>query len=367
MEVGWNALAEATDARCIYLRHEWYRAAWKWRERDRAKLFVLTVRRDDTLVAVLPLVKAPLSPLFGRLAVSIESLTIPDSQRFEVLCHESDLEESAEAIGRFLATGAGRWDVLRVDYLGDARRAQVLEAALRRHGMSAQVGEGHTCLSAPLTNTWPEYYGRRTRRLKKGNNLISNHLQRDFEKIEILRSDGLQGGGSLVEAVSKVVDLSSRSWKSETGTSFAEPGPRAWLDELELSMADKGWLVVWGLLVNGQWVATELQVEYRGSVSAMRADIDPKFVKHSPGTYLSWKILEQLMDTGRITYNMGPGENEYKLRWSEGSQQLFLMTCFNRSVAGWMLERWRLKWRPALRSARDALSRSNRVVVAAVE
>ena len=51
----------------------------------------------------------------------------------------------------------------------------------------------------------------------------------------------------------------------------------------------------------------------------------------SPGTYLNWKLLERMFKDEIIYYSMGPGENEYKLRWSDTAISLSHITIYNKT------------------------------------
>jgi hypothetical protein len=49
----WNALVSACPVPNVFLRHEWFDAAWQWRRLD-ATLRTLVARRDGALVGALP-------------------------------------------------------------------------------------------------------------------------------------------------------------------------------------------------------------------------------------------------------------------------------------------------------------------------
>src|SRR5262245_23376379 len=53
----WNAIVAAMSSGRLFLYHEWFDAAWRWRQQT-ARLWLLCLFRDQKLRAVLPLVLA---------------------------------------------------------------------------------------------------------------------------------------------------------------------------------------------------------------------------------------------------------------------------------------------------------------------
>ena len=53
----WNAVVERSSRPSVFLAHEWFEAAWQWRQQT-ARLYVLCLFRGAGLNAVLPLVLA---------------------------------------------------------------------------------------------------------------------------------------------------------------------------------------------------------------------------------------------------------------------------------------------------------------------
>src|SRR5262245_4808036 len=52
----WNALAASVARASVFLQHEWFDAAWQWRQQT-ARLHLLCLFRERELTAVLPLVR----------------------------------------------------------------------------------------------------------------------------------------------------------------------------------------------------------------------------------------------------------------------------------------------------------------------
>lgn len=329
----WNRLAEARDNPSVFLFHEWFLAAWEWRKQG-SSLFVLCAYMGDCLVGVLPLVLSTLGK--GWLGTRrAELLTVPDTQLCDLVVARTHAHVVATAMAAELRRHRSRWDHLRMDYLAsDAVAAHAFRLALEALGFRTELRGGARNLMIALDTSWADYYGGRSRSLKKANNLAANRLKKKGEvTIEWLRPDTSEFA-ALEAGINAVIEISRRSWKQETGTSLDQPGPGAFVRRLSWLAAERGWLSLWTLKLNGEPLATEYQLIYNGNVHALRADFDAGCLEISPGSRLSHHLLERLFGEGLKRYYMGPGENPYKLRWSSAGDELSQVLVYGRTLRG---------------------------------
>lgn len=343
----WNRLALLTRPDSVFLRHEWFDAAWQWLRREHA-LSVLRVEREGEVIGLCPLVRT--RKVRHRLGLRcLEFMTIPDTQECDILALPSCHGAVVAAMFRHLAQ-RGDWDLLDLRTLpADSPTLAAAEATAMEEGLAWQR-HAHECNPGiRLEGPWQEYYGRRSRRLKKGNNHVANRLRRSGTSVEIVHLADCRG---MEDAFEALVSVSAASWKRETGLTLDQPGPGAFIRRLTEHACREGWASLWLLRLDGKVAATEYQLQYHGIVSALRADFDSSFDEFSPGTYLNWKILEALFEGGRHYYAMGPGQNDYKLRWAEEYPQLHRFVAYNRTLRGRLLSGIDLYLKPLLH--RDA-------------
>ena len=351
LESSWNAAAGLAATPSIFLRHEWFVAAWAWRQND-AGLALLTARHGDRLAGVLPLVRLT-SP--RKRMRRLELLTVPDTQLADMIVAPDEAEAVAEAFARELRHRRD-WDTLRLDHLPPRGTiAEALVPALRRHGLDVdeQARTGNPFIA--LDGTWSDYYNTRTRSLKKALNLAANRLRRVGPvRIEWLASDTADEA-AFVRALDTAIDISRRSWKRSTGNALDQPGPQNFIRALSAAAYRQGWASIWLLYIDQQPLAMEYQLIDGGIVHALRADFDADCEGISPGSHLFGELLERLFDRGLARYCMGPGDNAYKKRWTERSDPLHRVVVFNRSLRGrwaWLRD---VHLKPALRAARARL------------
>jgi CelD/BcsL family acetyltransferase involved in cellulose biosynthesis len=347
----WGRLYARCARRSVFLTHEWFDAAWQWRQRS-AELYLLCCRNAGELVGALPLIRER-DPETSR-GRALELLTVPDTQACDVLTPEDGGAEAVGVLADELMRRQSDWDVLRLSYLPDTSvAATTLAGALAARGSRCELRATTGNPFVVLDSSWDTYYATRSRRLKKANNLVANRLR----KAGGVRIDWLapnSGNPTDVDRmVAAIVDISARSWKTRTGNSLDNAGPRAFINRLSQLAHRQGWLSVWTLTLDNEPLAMEYQLAADGNVYALRSDFQAQYEQISPGSYLSRHLLEQLFGRGWRRYLMGPGENAYKYRWAQASEPVHQLTVYGRSLRGKALASWEQSVKPAVRSIRD--------------
>ncbi len=345
----WNALA---GSRSVFLRHEWFDAAWQWRRLEEGtRLLILGVYRGDRLAGALPLVRRTVRA-GGVTQRALEFLTVPDVQMCDLIVADDERDAVSAAFAAELRRRAGSWDALRLTHLPEESiAAGALAHALRAQGVGAAHAPWGGNPFIDLTSGWDAYYATRSRSVKKSINLAANRLRKSGEVDVAWLQPGQRDG--VTAAVERIADISARSWKIETGNSLNYPGPAAFIRRLSALAAEQGWLSVWELSIGQRPVAMEYQLVFDGKVHALRSDFDAAFQEMSPGANLNRHLLETLFSGSLRRYYLGPGDNAYKARWSDVAEPLFSLTAFSPSLKGRALAALETRLRPLVRSLRE--------------
>jgi len=346
----WNELVTRTGDKSVFLRHEWFDAAFQWCKFG-STLFVICVRRNDRLIGVLPLI----SMRARRMALEytkLEYLAVPDTQVCDIIVAEGDERLVCDSVLSYLDHNRRFWDVLVLEKLTeDSRLYLYLPDSVRKGGYNCDLQKNGCNYGIVLDKTWSEYYSGRTRRLKKGNNNIANKIKRANLQEHIKwysNHDDFTSGND--EVLDSIITLSSKSWKNATGLTLDNPGPNAFIKRLTSNALDNDWLSVFVLYFGARPVAAEYQLNYGGVISALRADYDNDEQGYSPGTYLNWRLLEELFSANYKYYSMGPGSNEYKLRWSDSEVHQYKMNIYGKNPKARMLQMIDMTIYPILRA-----------------
>lgn len=339
----WNILASRANPGSVFLRHEWFDAAWAWRQQD-SQLRVLHVHDSQRLLGIVPLVlRRQTGP--GLRPRVLEFLTVPDTQLCDLLCAPEDRPAIVRALIEAVTATTAPCDLLDMRYLpSTSATLPELAAAAGACRLKSQQTETDNNLYIDLDGEWAAFYARRSRRQKKANNLVANRLKRAVQNIELqwLRGDGLTAE-VLEQTLATVTAISARSWKRTTGLSLDHAGPGAFIQRLAKHAHQNGWLSLWMLQLDGAPVAMEFQLSYAGQLHALRADYDQAQCELSPGSYLNWKLIESLFGKEYKRYWMGPGENAYKRHWAVDGEVLCQTRIYARTLVGRTLA-WRDLW-----------------------
>jgi CelD/BcsL family acetyltransferase involved in cellulose biosynthesis len=350
----WNDVVDRVPAATVFLRHEWFEAAWAWRKRN-SSLLCLAAYQDGTLIGILPLVIT----IHARglyVERRLEFLTVPDTQMCDVIAALDSRAIVARAFAEELQRRRADWDVLHFDYLPDGSiSGKELTEELEKRGFRSRTqGAGRNQFVA-LSGTWAEYHGTRSRRFKKANNLIANRLKKAGEvQIDWLQP-GTEDAAAAGLALEAAIRISAHSWKRETGNSLGDPGPQAFIRSLSRHALRQGWLSLWILSLNGEPLAMEYQLVANASVHALRSDFVESSAEISPGSHLNRHLLENLFERELNRYYMGPGENAYKARWTSEGEPLHRIDVYGQTLRGRIAALRDLTVKPWYRRLRDRM------------
>jgi len=297
--------------------------------------------------------------LGGLPARRLEFLSVPDTQFCDLICDGADAAEVSRAMVMALSDRAREWDVLDLKHLTkDAAATNLVSQHTARAAMDLVLTAWDANACIDLTESWDAFYGRRSRSLKKANNLAANRL-RKAGAVELEWVRRAPASPHRVDALlEELIAVSARSWKAETGLTLENTRPGAFIRRLTRHALAQGWLSIWCLRLDGKLAAMEYQLVCGDEVFALRADFDRALDTISPGSYLSAQLLQQLFASGLRRYWLGPGQNPYKARWTEQSEALFRVSAYSPTVRGRVLRLSDRLIRPAARRVRAALCRA---------
>ena len=354
LRTSWNAVAALSRVAKPFACHEWFDAAWQWRQQT-ARLYLLCLFDNQKLVAVLPLVMDKTSK-WGITRRELSFLTVPDTQACDLLAAEPDRAAAAKAFADELDRRQDEWDVIRLKHLAPGTiAASTLRDALVKLEFSTWLQQAPGNPFIPLDSTWEAFYATRSRSLKKANNLAANRLKKAGNVTIERLGPGTGELADLERFLDCAIGISARSWKTRTGNSLNNAGPESFIRRLSHHAHERRWLSIWILKLNDRALAMEYQLVADNRIYALRSDFVAELADISPGTYLNRCLLEQLFGVGLERYYLGPGDNIYKHRWTGDVEPVEALTVYGRSVIGRWSAAWETSLKPRARALRDRL------------
>jgi CelD/BcsL family acetyltransferase involved in cellulose biosynthesis len=336
MENAWDSLSSRTPT--PFVTHAWHRA-W-WRSYGAGEPVVAAVHADDgRLRAAALLREAP----FGGLAAAANDH-----------CGDWGAVAEDDAARRELwdgLAGAG-FRHLGLLHLRDAAAGPALSA----RGFRLLVVPGNRspylelpgdfdALLASLSRNARSQFRRRRRQLEEAGAVT-------------LRTR-TAGGDGLDADLDELFRVEGSGWKAREGTAIlTEPGSEPLYRSFAHAAAEKGWLRLYLLEVDGRVIAGDLGCAIGGEGFLVKTGFDESWQERSPGLVLRGEVLRASIEEGLTGYDfLGPSD-EYKLRWTENVRPRVTVRGFRGAALPGIA--WHARLRPWLKRARAAAASARR-------
>jgi CelD/BcsL family acetyltransferase involved in cellulose biosynthesis len=310
----WDELADRAGA-VPFARPGWLRP---WAEAAGVRLEALTAWRGPTLTGVLPL------------ASRQHHLYTPANWHTPWLEAVVEDDTARRALVAALAA-AGRTRVTVDFVLAGEPTAEGANAALAAAGYRLYP---RTRLESPfvtLQGPWEDYFAslsahrrgelrRRTRRLE-----AAGEVTREVH----------QGGDRLPALLEEAFTVEAAGWKGTGGTAMlSDPLVAAFYRRVAAWAAERGWLRLAFLRLDGRPLAFDLALEAAGHHYLLKTGYDPAFTGLSPGLLLRLHMLERAFRTGVATYEFCGASESWKLEWAPATRRVLVIEAFAPTLAG---------------------------------
>jgi CelD/BcsL family acetyltransferase involved in cellulose biosynthesis len=329
----WDELADRVNA-APFLRPDWV-AAWR-AAFGAGTLEVLTVRRDGSLRAVLPL---------QRHDGTVASPTNGHTPQFGILA--VDRRATCEAVAGLLERRTPRVTLSFLDPAGDE------VAELRRGAADA----GYRVLSRTLERSpyvrveenWDGY----RKRLKGKMVAELRRRRRRLEELAELSFEVVDTSRELDRLLEEGFSLEHSGWKLERATAIvSNPATRAFYTNVARWAVERGWLRLAFLRVGGRPIAFQYGIEANGVYYFLKGGYDQEYHRFAPGQLLVQAMLERAFSLGLARFEFLGVDDDWKLAWTSTLREWQRVDLFGPSPHGraqWALEAY---GRPIARRAR---------------
>jgi CelD/BcsL family acetyltransferase involved in cellulose biosynthesis len=165
---------------------------------------------------------------------------------------------------------------------------------------------------------------------------VRNEVKRRRKRLEELGDIEFKVINGDDKEVEKYIDLYyqvySNSWKKGERI-----GPNFHRDLGRLA-ADKGWLRLGFLCLNGVPIASQFRIVFKDYCYFLKTAYDDAYKKYGLGTIILAEMIKYLIDSEGIRkIDFGPGDESYKSYWASGKREMKRILLFNRSFKGNLL------------------------------
>ena len=350
----WNALLKSSASDCVFLTHEWLSLWWKHLAEGR-RLSIVVARDDGRLAAILPLAERPAqyARMMPRVLEFIGSGVI-GSDYLDAFIVPGREKEVSQAFGRYFKN---RGLMLQFSQLRMGSCAvSGLAEALSSNGWTIAQTKLNVCPHINLANlTWESFLQQLGPNIRKNVNRYLRIIPKSFEmRVECAKSPD-EGSAALEH----LMELHRRRWAtSGASEAFQTPAVVEFHREFVRLAAERGWLRILLLWLNGRAAAALYALRYGPTFYFYQSGFDPEFSKHSVGVATMGLSIQTAITEGALEYDFLHGDEEYKFHWASATRDLGRMELYP-SNAGARIYRQAIQFnRAARRVARRVLSKN---------
>jgi CelD/BcsL family acetyltransferase involved in cellulose biosynthesis len=311
----WDQLADRT-AGMPWVRPGWV-AAW-WQAFGRGRLELLAAWRAGRLAGIVPLERRP-----GHLG----SATNPHSPGFCLLAEDATVRRAlAEALmGRRVRRVTLRY--LPPHGAGLAESRQAAEAAGRLLVTRPMLRSPYI----PVEGDWAAYEQRLGSRMLRS---LRRHRRR-LERLGNLTVDVQDGRERLEELLADGWRVESSGWKGQSGTAVASRADtRAFYGAVARWAAERGWLRLAFLRLDGQPIAFDFCIEENGVHYLLKTGYGAAWQQYGPGLQLRHEMLARAFALRLDRYELLGADDPWKLSLADKAHELTALQAFARSLPG---------------------------------
>lgn len=310
IEDEWRALAvQRSNA---FVTPDWLRAWWEHRGRHRASLLIAGVRRDGSLLGLLPLACDTSS---HPRAIRFAGAALGD--RFHPVCADLDEDEVAAAAISVLEREGALAGVVRLEQIepGCPWLAAMRDAPRRRLKMTEQP---HVPLPyVPLYGLdWDGYLETRSRNFRSQIRRRERALRDRHGMTERLAT-----AETLDRDLDDLFRLHALRWRDREYSPLLEPDAQAMLRTFSAAALGHGWLRLHVAEVDGRAIGALLAWHIGTTYAFYNSGFDPAFSKQSVGRVLVALALQRAIAEDASEFDMLLGSEDYKRSFTEEARE----------------------------------------------
>lgn len=311
----WERLADRANASPFL--HPGFVLAWQGAFAD-GPLLLATVRRRGELAAALPLTR--------RGAV----LSLPanwHTPQAGVLAEDTG---AARALARVLAEADPRR--LSLAFVDPADRCtSAFGAALRNAGYSLLE---RTLTRSPYLEVAGDWAAFESGMRSKAR-VDLRRRRRRLEERGAVSFEVQDGSSRLGELIDEVVQVEATGWKGDEATSIgSREDTLCFYREIAAWAAERGWLRLHFLRLDGQALATSFALRVNGVHFGLKMGYDVEYRQLAPGMLILHEIVRSAFEEGLKRVEMLGEDEPYKRTWCPQTRETIGLQAFAPSLAG---------------------------------
>ncbi len=301
----WQVLLESDPDRQIFATPEWHGLWWEELKGDK-DLLILTMRRSDEVVGIVPLYRKSEHGL--KVLRFVGGIDLTDY--LGPICARADREDVADTLAAWLVANEAEWDLV------DAHNmpvpfgfAEFLVDRADRHGLDFELEQEETAALLPLPSTWKDYLANLDSKERHELKRKRTRLARDFPDARI-RSATEE---SLERDLRTFIDM-HRGAEGMKGH-FMRPEIATFFERVARSFMPRGWLQLDLFEIGERAIASTFSFVYNDKLYLYNSAYEPELARLSPGFVHVSELVRSSIEQGVriLDFMRGPERYKYQL------------------------------------------------------
>lgn len=328
LQAEWDDVVDRAQIGHPFLSHDWLRTWWECFGAD-AQLHLVVVRASGRIVAIAPLLFER-ARMYGMPVRRLRLLQNDHSPRADFIVADH-ADEAYQAIWTALFHQRNNWDVLLLSQLPpETSTVHSITSLAAADGCATGLWRSGSSPYLSMTGTETGYFASLSAKFRQNLRNRMTRLMRVGEPaLEIVSDAAIQ------EAVDDAIRLEESGWKRDEGTAIStDPAIRQFYLRLAERMAERGWLKLMFLNVNGRRIATSYSIEHDGRLFLCKTGYDPEYNTCSPFKLLMHFIVRYAYAEGLREIDLLGDAEPWKEEWTETNRPhdwLFVFSDSNRA------------------------------------
>lgn len=302
----WNPLLQSSPRNRIFMTWEW-QSTW-WEAYHPGDLWIITLRNDEgQLIGIAPWFIDRNHPK-GRLVRSVGCVEVTDY--LELIIKPGCEYEVLRSLAHYTVVHHDLYDALDFCNIpADSPELTTWPHLLESAGYTVQITQQEVCPFIPLPETWDAYL----EILDKKNRHELRRKLRRTGTVEI-GWQYLNLNENIEAAEQRFVKL-MRASSPDKAKFMDDPQNVDFFHRMLPMMAQKGWVQISLLQINGEDAAAYLSFDYGNKILLYNSGYNPNSaLDMSPGIVLLAFIIRDAIEKGRSEFDFLRGNEEYKYR-----------------------------------------------------
>jgi CelD/BcsL family acetyltransferase involved in cellulose biosynthesis len=344
LEPQWNDTVERAGLTHPFLRHEWLRTWWDSFGHDRT-LNIMVARAGRRIVGLAPLMLET-ARMHGVPVRRVQFLHNDHTPKADVIVTDRN-DETFDALWSALMAARSKWDVLQLSQLpADSPTHHHIGRLAASGRYATTLWQSDASPYVELSDDWTAYLNGRNPKLKQN---LRNRLNR-LSQLGEVSLQVLADRDAVHHARDHAFTLEASGWKREAGTAIrSDPNVQRFYTLLADRAADKGWLRLVFLTVNGRRIATAYAARYQDRLSFFKTGYDPEFAKYAPFKLLTYFAIRDGFSDGLREVDFLGDAEPWKLEWTTTTRPHDWLFVFGHTARGWLAYTAKCRAVPAIK------------------